>query len=87
MARGEYLIQGFRNQDLRKAQYGDIKDEGERRRQAAAVTRQLALLRGHGIVVKVPKSHRYQLSASGRRIVTALMTAHASDVNRLAQSA
>ena len=87
LARGEYLIQGFRNQDLRKAQYGDTEDEGERRRQAAAVTRQLALLRGHGVVVKVPKTHRYQLSASGRRIVTALLAAHASDVNCLAQSA
>jgi len=33
----------------------------------AAVTRLLALLRAHGLIVKVQKSHRYHLSASGPR--------------------
>ncbi len=87
LARGEFLLKGFRNRDLRVALHGPSKDDRERRRQAAAMTRQLALLRAHGIIVKVPKTHRYQLSASGRRIVTALLTAHASDVNRLAANA
>jgi hypothetical protein len=87
LADGKYLIQGFRNQDIRQARYGVTKEDAERRRQAAAVTRQLSLLRAHGIIVKVPKSHRYHLSASGRRIVTALLAAHASDVNWLMQSA
>jgi len=87
LARGEFFVNGFRNRDVREALYGDSQEEGARRRQAAAVTRQLALLRAHGVIVKVATTHRYHLSASGRRIVTALLAAHASDVNRLAESA
>lgn len=87
LARGEFLLQGFRNRDLRVALYGEPKNADERRRQAAVVTRQLALLRAHEVIVKVPTTHRYQLSASGRRIVAALLAAHASDVTRLAASA
>jgi hypothetical protein len=87
LAQGAFLLKGFRNADVRRALHGEAQQNDQRRRQAAAVTRQLALLRTHGIIVKVPKSHRYHLSASGRRIVTALQAAHASDVNRLAASA
>ena len=70
-----------RNRDLRVALNGHTNDPRERRRQAAAVTRKLALLRAHGLIVKVTKSHRYQLSASGRRITTILVAAHASNAN------
>jgi hypothetical protein len=87
LAQGAFLIKGFRNADVRRALHGEAPKDDQRRRQAASVTRQLALLRAHGVIVKVPKSHRYHLSASGRRIVTALQAAHASDVNRLAASA
>jgi hypothetical protein len=84
---GDFLLKGFRNGDLRVALNGATADAAERRRQSAAVTRQLALLRAHGVIVKVATTHRYQLSASGRRIVTALLAAHASNVTRLAESA
>lgn len=87
LAQGEFLLQGFRNRDVRAALYGAATDPEERRRQAAAVTRQLALLRAHGVIVQVATTHRYHLSAAGRRIVTALAAAHASDVTRLAASA
>lgn len=87
LAQGNFLLRGFRNADLRVALHGQTPDHRERRRQSAAVTRRLALLRAHGLIVKVTRSHRYHLSASGRRIVTALLTAHASDVNRLATTA
>lgn len=87
LAHGEWLVNGFRNRDLRATRYGEPATADQRRRQAAAVTRQLALLRAHGLIIKVPKSHRYHLSASGRRIVTALHAAHDSDVTRLANAA
>jgi hypothetical protein len=87
LARGEFLLKGFRNADVRGALYGAGADEGERRRQAAAVSRRLGLLRAHGLIVRVPKSHRYHLSASGRRVVTALLAAQASAVSRLIESA
>jgi hypothetical protein len=87
LAHGAWLLKGFRNADLRVTLYGQAHDTADRRRQAACVTRQLALLRAHGLIVRVTKSYRYHLSAAGRRIVTALLTAHASDVTRLAASA
>ena len=84
LAKGDFLLKGFRNADVRAALHGPTADAQQRRRQSAAVTRLLSLLRAHGLIVKVPKSHRYHLSASGRRTVTALLTAHACDATRLA---
>jgi hypothetical protein len=87
LAQGQFVLQGFRNRDVRLALYGQPPNDNERRRQAAKITRQLALLRAHGLIVKVPTTHRYQLSVAGRRILTALLAAHACDVNNLGQSA
>jgi hypothetical protein len=87
LAHGDFLIKGFRNADVRAVLEGAAADAAERRRQSARMTRQLALLRAHGLIIKVQKSHRYHLSAAGRRVVTALAAAHASDVTRLAAGA
>ena len=87
LGQGDFLLQGFRNRDLRAALYGEEADPAERARQSARVTRRLALLKAHGLIVAVPKSHRYQLSAAGRRVVTALAAAQASDVSRLLDGA
>jgi hypothetical protein len=84
IAQGDFLVQGFRNRDVRAALYGAVSDPTEQRRQSAAVTRQLGLLQAHGLIVKVQKTHRYQLSALGRRVTTAVLTAHAADVSKLA---
>lgn len=87
LGQGDFLLQGFRNRDLRAALYGAAGDPAERRRQAGKVTRLLALLRAHGLILKVQKTHRYQLTAQGRRVCTALAAAEAADVNRLMQAA
>lgn len=87
LGRGEFLVKGFRNADLRLALYGEATDIVQRRREAARVTRLLALLRAHGLIVRVTGTHRYHLSAPGRRVVGCLLAAHASDVSRLAACA
>jgi hypothetical protein len=87
MAKGDFLLHGFRNRDLRVARYGDCEDADQRRQQSAAITRLLAIVRAHGLIVKVHKSHRYHLSAEGKRIVAALLAAHAADIGRLAEAA
>jgi hypothetical protein len=87
LAQGDYLVNGLRNRDLRAALFAGCVDQAERRRQAAQVTRWLSLLRAHGLLVKVQKTHRYQLSALGRRVCTALLAAHATSVNRLTEAA
>jgi hypothetical protein len=87
LARGEFLINGFRNRDLRPLLCPATADAGERRQQAASMTRKLALLRAHGLIVKVQKTHRYRLSAEGQRVTTALLAAYEADVSRLTGAA
>lgn len=87
LGKGDFLLHGFRNRDLRAALHGDCAAVATRRKQSAAITRLLAIVRGHGLIVKVQKSHRYHLSAEGRRILTALLAAHAADASRLSDAA
>jgi hypothetical protein len=87
LAHGEFLLNGFRNRDLRQRLCPATGEARVRRQQAAAMTRKLALLRAHGLIVKVPKTHRYRLSAEGQRVTTALLAAHEADVSRLSAAA
>lgn len=76
VSRGDFLINGFRNRDLRPVLYGTAEvSSAEKRRQSSAVTRQLRLLRAHDLIEKIAHSHRYQLTAQGQRSITALLAA------------
>jgi len=85
--RGEFVLRGFRNRDVRALLYGKTASDTERQRQGAAVTRQLRLLRAHGLIQKIPKTHSYRVSAKGQTVLTALLTARDADVNTLVQAA
>jgi hypothetical protein len=88
VARGEFAIAGFRNRDIRPLLHGaDPEDAAERKRQSAAVTRRLRLLVAHGLIRKVPRTHRYLLSSEGRRTLPALIAARQADATRLTQLA
>jgi hypothetical protein len=55
-----FEISGLRNQDLRPALYDQQPTTPqEQRRQSSATSRKIALLRAHGILENIPKSHRY----------------------------
>ena len=82
--RGEFMLNGFRNRDLRDALFATpAKDPAEARRQSAKITRQLRMLRAHGLIEKVRRTHRYQLTPQGRCIVTALIAASRANAARL----
>ena len=85
VSRHEFLINGLRNRDLRRLLYG--AEASEQRRQAAAVTRQLRLLRAHGLIQKVPRTHRYMVSEAGRRAITAVLAARNSCADELIRCA
>jgi hypothetical protein len=88
VGRQEFLINGLRNRDLRRLLYGpEAAAPSERRRQAAAVTRQLRLLRAHGLLHKVPRTHRYVVSETGRQAITALLAARHASVEELTRCA
>jgi hypothetical protein len=87
--RGEFLLNGFRNRDLRALLFADAASASpeEAKRQAAKVTRLLRLLRAHGVITKVPKTHRYQVSAEGRSKVSALLAARQANTEQLLKAA
>lgn len=88
VGRGEFVLNGFRNRDVRAALYGPAPtDPAEAKRQSAAVTRKLHLLRAHGVIRKVAKTYRYQLTESGRELIAALSTAHAAQPKALQNQA
>jgi hypothetical protein len=83
VSRGEYTINGLRNRDLRRQLWVKAGTDKEERRRAAAVTRQLRLLRAHGLLRKVSGTHRYVVTEPGRKIITALLAARQADVEQL----
>jgi hypothetical protein len=84
--RPEFTLQGFRNRDLRPLLFGPGQvSPDEARRQSAKVTRQLRMLRAHGLILKIPHTHRYQLTARGRTILTAFHAARQANVEQLAK--
>jgi hypothetical protein len=83
ISRGEWLVAGFRNRDIRHALYGDVPDETSRRRQSARVTRLLGLLRAHGLIKKVPRTHRYLLTTEGTSVIPALLAANHATLQQL----
>lgn len=88
VSRPEFVIAGLRNQDLRQTPHdADPSDPRELRRRSSAIGRQLALLRAHGLLEKVPKSHRYRVTATGRRSLTALRAASNATTDQLTQLA
>ena len=88
VARPEFAINGFRNRDLREVLFGSRPASAEEsRRQSAKVTRQLRMLRAHGLVLKVARTHRYQLTAGGRTILAALQAARQANAEQLAKLA
>lgn len=82
--RGEFAINGFRNRDLRALLFAKAKDKTQERKRSSAITRKLRLLRAHGLVHKVPKTHRYQLSPLGTDVINALLTARQASTAKLA---
>ena len=91
LSRGEFALSGIRNADLRALLYPPAKasktTKPEIRRRSAAITRQFALLRAHGLLRKLSCTHRYQLTSKGRRIITALLAACYADVEQLTKIA
>jgi hypothetical protein len=83
---GEFLINGFRNRDLQGLLYdAPAESSRERRRRSAAISRKLRLLRAHGLIQKVPRTHRYQVTAAGRAVLLAVLTTARTSLNQLNQ--
>lgn len=86
IAHGRFVLQGFRNRDLVQSLHGTLADPVRRRREAARMTARLRLLRAHGLIGKIPRTHRYQLTTRGRKIVRVLQQCYHLSLEKLEQS-
>jgi len=83
---GEHLLNGFRNRDIQKLLYDvDAESPIQRRRRSAAISRKFRMLRAHGLIKKVPRTHRYMVTETGRAILIAVLTTARTSVNQLNQ--
>jgi len=82
ISRHEFLINGLRNRDLRRILFGGAAPN-QARKHAAAVTRKLRLLRAHGLIEKVPKTHRYLVTGQGGKFITATLAARNANTDSL----
>jgi hypothetical protein len=85
---GEFLINGFRNRDLQQALFGaESPDKALCKRRSGQVTRKLRLLRAHGLIKKVPHTHRYMVTDKGRQVIAALHAVREADIQKLTKAA
>ena len=83
--RGEYRIQGIRNQDLRLQLYpGAELDLTARRKASARISRLLRLLRVHGLIFKVPKTNYHRLTKKGEEVMATATKFRETDIALLA---
>jgi hypothetical protein len=81
---GGFLINGFRNRDLQALLYSQpAETKIEQRRRSAAISRKLRMLRAHGVIRKVPCTHRYNVAEDARTILVAILTSARTSLNQI----
>lgn len=86
LCHGKFAIHGFRNRDLCERLLADDQSLTPLQK-CTKITRLLRLLRAHGLIQKVPKTHRYQLTPTAPETLTALTQARQASVKQLANLA
>jgi hypothetical protein len=82
----KFLIQGFRNRDLRRRLYASAERDPLTRKQASGqISRYLRLLRVHGLIRKVSKTSYYRVTTLGQQLMTTALAVR--DLNVLALAA
>jgi len=88
VGQGQWSIRGFTNGELRQVLGGAARgDARETQRQRGRMSRQLALLRAHGIIKRVSGTRRWILTRKGRQIVTLTAAANHASAKELMQRA
>jgi hypothetical protein len=85
LLRGEHVIQGIRNPEIRRELYPeDEKDPVRQRRASGRVTRWFRLLRAHGLIRKVSHTRYYRVTVKGNRVMSMALKLRELDVSLLA---
>ena len=71
---GGHALNGFRNGDLQARLFAQpAASEAEYRQRSAHISRQLAKLRGHGLIAKVPRCRLYRPTPTGIQLMSAAL--------------
>jgi len=81
ICQGQFLLHGFRNKDLRTSL---ASPEQAPRRFSLQISRKLQLLRAHGLIFKVPKTHYYRITKKGHDVMATAINFRAADIALLA---
>ena len=89
VSRGEFATAGFRNRDIRALIHPSTASPGspDLRRLSAKTSRQLRILRAHGLITKIPKTHRYRLAHKGQLLTAALFATRRASIKQLLAAA
>ena len=88
ISRGEFMINGVSNKDLRDRLFPSSPSSAkEAKRRSALISRKLRLLRAHGILHKISGRHLYRVSETGRVVLNAFLIARQASVNQLMKKA
>jgi hypothetical protein len=83
-----FAIRGMRNADLCQHLKSEGKARGRSEHQISSkATRTFRLLRAHGLIRKMPKSHRYQITEKGVMAITTVKAALCASAKRLSEIA
>ena len=83
--RGEHLLDGFRNRDLREAIAPGVRPRSARGRSVAGRgTRYVRLLRAHGLIRKVPRTQLDRITPKGHHAMTTALKLRELDVPGIA---
>jgi hypothetical protein len=85
---GQNRLHGFRNADIARYLDPTHREQASQCRRTARISRQLQLLRAHGLIAKIPHSYRYRVTAHGEALMTtAIYLRHKSFPKELACAA
>jgi hypothetical protein len=74
--RGEHLLQGFCNRDIRQQLVAPTRQAEPSPRASARVSRWLKRLHAHGLIAKVQRSRRWRVTRKGHTLMSAILTIH-----------
>jgi len=85
LLKGEHLIHGIRNRDLRTELHpGADMDPTTKRKSSARISRMLRLLRAHELIYKVPKTNYHRITKKGHQVMTTATKFRETDIAILA---
>src|SRR5262249_29436490 len=82
ICQGCFLLNGFRNKDLRK--YLPLPENFDLRRYTLCISRKLQLLRAHGLIYRVAKTHFYRITKKGHEVMATAIKFRTTDMALLA---